>query len=356
MEKQGPMKPKGRYLLIFLILSVGLFVLILLSLALGAEPIPVQHSLAILASVLGLDAGTAYSFNEAYTLLEIRLPRALMAVLVGATLATAGTALQGLFRNPLAEPALIGISGGATLGAVLVILVVEGLALGASTLSVLGWLVPLGAFGTGMAFSWIVYHLATFRGRTSVIHLLLGGIAMNALIGATLGFLIFLADDAQVRTINFWTLGSLSAASWRTVGVVSPFVLLGLLGLLSFARVLNALLLGESEAVHLGIRLQRLKQRLFVLIALSVGATVAFTGIISFVGLVVPQLLRLWLGPDHRGLLPGSILLGAALLLAADLLARTLLAPAEMPIGIITALVGAPFFISLLLQSKKRQG
>lgn len=336
----------------FVAFGVLLFLLVALNLAWGAEDIPLSSTLAVLGRVLGLGSDHTFSYNDAYALLEIRLPRALMAILVGATLAICGTALQGLFRNSLAEPALIGISSGATLGAVLVLLLLEGMAV---TAGLFDWLVPIGGFATGIFCTFWVYRMASYRGRTSVTHLLLGGIAVNALVNAVLGFLIFIATDAQVRTITFWTLGSLSAATWHTLAVMILPVAIGLVGISIQARTLNALLLGEAEAIHLGIRIQALKRTLFVLIALAVGACVAFTGIIAFVGLVVPQLLRLWLGPDHRFLLPASMLLGSCLLLAADLLARTLAAPAELPIGIITSLVGAPFFIFLLMQSKKRQ-
>jgi iron complex transport system permease protein len=213
---------------------------------------------------------------------------------------------------------------------------------------------PAAAFLGGVVATLIIYRLATLSGRTSVPTMLLAGIAINALCGAVIGLMTFIATDDQLRDITFWSLGSLGRASWSLIATLLPFTLLTLLPLLFGARSLNALLLGEAEAGHLGVNVERVKLAVIVLVALGVGAGVAAAGVIGFLGLVVPHLIRLALGPDHRLLLPGSALLGASLLVGADLLARTVAVPAEVPIGIVTALVGGPFFLWLLLRDRRR--
>ena len=317
----------------------------------GAVTIAPGQVLAILADRAGVALPWTFETRQAMVLFGIRLPRVVLGVLVGAGLAVSGAAMQGLFRNPLADPALVGVSSGAALGAVGVI--VLGTTLPAAWAAVGGpFLLPLAAFAGGALATLLVYRLATSGGHTSVATMLLAGIAINAIAGAGTGLMTFLADDDQLRDLMFWTLGSLGGATWTRLAVVMPLILVGIAAMLPLARPMNALLLGEAEAGHLGIDTQHVKRRVIALAALVVGAATAMSGIIGFVGLVVPHLLRLALGPDHRFLLPGSALLGASLLLGADLLARTLLAPAELPIGIVTALVGGPFFLWLLLRRR----
>ena len=202
----------------------------------------------------------------------------------------------------------------------------------------------------------LVYKISQTEGRTDVSTLLLAGIAINALVGAVTGLLTYMADDAQLRTLTFWSMGSLGSANWEQVMVAAPFILVAIIIIPWHARALNAILLGEAEAGHLGFNLERIKKMLIVLVALAVGAAVSLTGIIGFVGLIVPHLLRLMVGPDHRFLLPASALLGGSFLLLADLLARTMVSPAELPIGIITAALGGPFFLWLLLRFRQRGG
>ena len=323
------------------------------ALALGAVPIGLGQVLAILADQLGLSLPWTYETRHELVLMAIRLPRVLLAVVVGGGLAVSGAVLQGLFRNPLADPGLIGVSSGASLAAVVTI-VLGSTVLGTWSQTLGAVLLPMAAFAGGVGATLVVYQLATRRGSTSVATMLLAGIAINALAGAGTGLMIFIADDDQLRDLTFWTLGSLGGATWTQLAVVGPCLLGGMLGAPLLARPLNALLLGEREAGHLGIRTERIKRLVIVLAALVVGVAVAVSGIIGFVGLVVPHLLRLGVGPDHRILLPGSALLGGALLLGADLLARTVVAPAELPIGIVTALLGAPFFLWLLLRDRDR--
>ncbi len=326
-------------------------VVALLSIAIGPVNIPLADVLRTLAGVAGLPAGEVAPQHQA-VILSIRLPRTLLGLLVGAGLAVAGAAMQGLFRNPLADPSLIGVSAGGALAAVSVI-VLGGTGLAMVTDALGSFALPLAAFAGGLVTTLVVYRLASSDGRTSVTTLLLAGIAINALCGAGTGLLTYLADDQQLRTLTFWSMGSLSGATWPAVGSLAALMTPPLLALPLLARTLNALLLGEAEAGHLGIAVQRMQPIIVALAALAVGAAVAVSGIIGFVGLVVPHLLRLAQGPDHRFLLPGSALLGGALLLLADLLARTLVTPAELPIGILTALLGGPFFLALLLRWRR---
>ncbi|QDB99216.1 iron ABC transporter permease [Mesorhizobium sp. 8] len=282
---------------------------------------------------------------------DIRLPRVLMGVLVGASLAVSGAVMQGLFRNPLADPGLIGISAGASLGAVAVI--VLGTTMLAPVVALLGPMaLPLAAFVGGLVATLILYRIATRQGRTSVATMLLAGIALAALAMALTGVLVYMADDRQLRDLTFWQLGSLAGATWQKIGTAGPVIVAALAATPFLARGLNALALGEATAGHLGIPVQRLKYVAIVSVSAAVGAAVAVSGGIGFVGIVVPHLLRLAIGPDNRYLLPASALLGAAMLLVADAVCRTIVAPAELPIGIITAAVGGPFFLWILLRKR----
>ncbi|MFZ3204439.1 MAG: iron chelate uptake ABC transporter family permease subunit, partial [Pseudomonas sp.] len=251
---------------------------------------------------------------------------------------------------PLADPGLVGVSSGAALGAAVAI--VGGAALGGLPEVFAPYLLSCCAFIGGLGVSALVYRLGRRDGETSVATMLLAGIALTALAGAAIGLFTYLADDATLRTLTFWNLGSLNGASYARLWPLLLVTLAVALWLPRRARALNALLLGESEARHLGFGVERIKRELVLCTALGVGAAVAAAGMIGFIGLVVPHLMRLLVGPDHRVLLPASALAGASLLLLADLAARLLLAPAELPIGIVTALLGAPFFLYLLLRGR----
>jgi len=331
--------------------GLALIGMIFLAIGIGAVFISPGQVFAILFDPLNISLPWSFGPQEKAILLNIRLPRVCLTVLVGAALSISGATMQGLFRNPLADPGLIGISSGAAIMVALVILIGGTLPFISQT-----WLqyflLPAAAFAGGMLATFIVYHLSSSRGRTNVATMLLAGIAINALCGAGIGYIIFMANDDQLRDITFWTLGSLSGSTWQTVFTSAPFMLLAIFLLPRIAPGLNALLMGEAEAQHLGISVEFLKKYIIILSALAVGSAVSVSGIIGFVGLVVPHLLRLLMGPDHRFLLPGSALLGAVLLLAADLVARTIVAPAELPIGIVTSTIGAPFFLWLLLKNK----
>jgi len=318
----------------------------LISLCVGAVKIPVSDVLAALT-------GQREASGLGNILWNLRIPRVLLGVLVGGALAAAGALMQGLFRNPLADPALIGASSGGALGAVFIIVLGSTIFPGIPLLSDLRAL-PFAAFAGALVVTWFVKSLAANGGYTAIATLLLVGVAVNALTSAMIGLATYLATDVQLRTLSFWTLGSLGAADWQVVTLAAPFCLTLIILAPFWATALNALALGEAEAGHLGFKVERIKSLLILLTAAGVGASVAFTGIILFVGLVVPHLVRTLIGPDHRWLLPGSALLGAALLVASDTLARTIVAPAELPIGILTAGFGAPFFLSMLLRQRGR--
>ncbi len=282
---------------------------------------------------------------------EIRLPRTLLCILVGAILALCGAVMQGLFRNSLAEPGIIGVSAGAALGAALAIVMFSGFAAQYPQFMSIA-AVPLFAFFGGAITTIVVYKLGTSKFGTSVTIMLLAGVAISAISGAGIGYLNFVADDQMLRDLSLWSMGSLAGATWGGIALagITLVVLYVLFSRQSMA--LNALLLGESEASHLGIPVQKLKRRLIILTAIGVGVTVSLSGMIGFIGLVIPHLGRMLAGPDHRTLLPISALLGAMLLTVADMFSRIAVAPAELPVGIVTALVGAPFFLYLLFQQK----
>ncbi|WP_112662765.1 FecCD family ABC transporter permease [Microvirga flavescens] len=320
-----------------------------LGLGLGATGIPMTRVLSILASVINGD--TAAPTGEALIVLQVRLPRLLLGMLIGAALASSGALMQGLFRNPLADPGLVGVSSGAALAAAATITLGDRFL--ASLIGALPFgALPAGAFLGGLFTTLGLYLIATRAGRTSIATMLLAGIALGALANALMGLLAYISDDRQLRDLSFWSLGSLSGATWAKVAGVTPFIVPALLAMPFLARGLNALSLGEAEAFHLGFSVQRVKALAIILVSVSVGASVACAGIIGFVGIVVPHILRLLSGPDHRFLLPASALLGAILLITADIIARVIVAPAELPIGILTAAIGAPFFLWLLLRRR----
>ena len=284
--------------------------------------------------------------NGFAVLVHVRFPRVILSAVVGAMLAISGATLQGIFRNPLADPGLIGVTAGAGLGATLWIVLIGGGALGI-------WGLPIAAFLCGMLVTVCVWKIAEGDGKVQTLTLLLAGIALNSFAGAGIGLMTFLADDEQLRSLTFWLLGGFGGATWPVVFITLPIAAIGLLVLSRQAAALNAMSLGESEAYHLGVSTETLKRWSIFGVALTVGAAVSAAGGIGFVGLVVPHLLRLLGGADHRYVLPGSAVGGAILLVSADLFSRTIVVPAELPVGIVTALIGGPFFLWLLLRFKR---
>ncbi|HWB32834.1 MAG TPA: iron ABC transporter permease [Acidobacteriaceae bacterium] len=277
--------------------------------------------------------------------IQLRVPRAILCLLVGASLGVGGTLMQALFRNPIVEPGLVGTSSGAAFGAAL--FYVFGALL---KINLGGWTLPLAACAGGVLSTYLVFALAHTKheGRSSILRLLLTGLAINALFMSGIGFLSYVARDPAARSIIYWNLGTLSGADWNSVIVVGIATLGGLIPAIAFAKSLNALMIGEDEATALGVNVRRLKWMVLTINVIMVAVATAFTGVISFVGLIVPHILRILRGPDNRFLILGSALLGGTLLSIADLVARVLLRPAELPIGIVTAVVGVPVFLSLL--------
>ncbi len=332
--------------LVFALLGVAV-----ISIGSGAVAIPAKDVVIILLDYIGLYHSDDQLAQYSAIVQGIRLPRVIMGILVGATLAVSGAALQGLFRNPLADPTLIGVSSGAAFFAACVII------LGSSLVELLpGFLssltLPIAAFFGGLFATWLVYVISTKSGRTSVATMLLAGIAINALAAAGIGMLVFTADDLQIRDLTFWTLGSLGSSTWSTVQSSFFFLMIPIIGLPILSKSMNVMMLGEQEARHLGVKTQLIKKLVVLITAIGIGSAVAVSGIIGFVGLVVPHLLRLFMGPDNRFLIPASILLGALLLIASDLFARLIVVPAELPIGIVTSIIGAPFFLWLLMRNR----
>ncbi|GEM46388.1 FecCD family ABC transporter permease [Deinococcus cellulosilyticus] len=328
-----------------LILPLLLVSSLILAIGTGAVSISPLQVISIFLTDLGLSPLVAFEDQQAAVLHAIRLPRVLLGALMGAALAVCGAAMQGLFRNPLADPGLLGISSGASLA------VAGTVVLGLHSFGL--YSLQVAAFVGSMVTTAVIYLLSQEQGRVNVMAMLLSGIAINALCGAGTGLFTFLSTDEQLKSITFWQLGSLGGATWETLMVATPFLLISVMLMPFLASSFNALSLGEQGARHLGIPVDALKWVIVTLVALGVGAGVAVSGMIGFVGLTVPHLIRLWLGPNHRVLFPASALLGASLLVLADLAARTIAIPAEVPIGIVTALIGAPFFLYLLNTTRK---
>ena len=329
------------------ILAFALGVSLLVSVGIGPMQISMVDALSVVLATTGI-IESQVSLPVQSVIESIRLPRSLLGMLVGAVLAVCGAAMQGLFRNPLADPGLIGVTGGASLAAVLLIV------LGGTSLSFLFQLLGpytlmVAAFFGAFVTTMLVSKVATTQFGTSVTSMLLAGIAIGIVTGAAVGLLTFMADDAQLRTLTFWAMGSLGGATWNTVLAAGSLICIPLICLPMHAKNLNALLLGESEARHLGIDVEKVKRQIILLTAVGVGAAVSVSGMIGFVGLIVPHIVRLSLGPDHRYLLPASAVLGALFLLVADMISRTIIAPAELPIGLITTIIGGPFFITMVV-------
>lgn len=335
---------RRRRVLVLAVLCPGA---LLLGLGVGAVEVPPARAAAVLLDALAAagDPARRQALLEgdplARILLQIRLPRVVLAALVGASLGAAGAAFQGMFRNPMADPYVIGVSSGASLGAVLALHLSGRLPLPAAVA------VPLFAFAAGVAAVVLVYAAARSAGRVPVTALLLSGIAVASFFGSLVALVVSLSGE-RLRPIVFWLLGGLSGASWRDVGMLLPYAAAGLAVLWRHGRELNALLLGEEPAHHLGVDPERVKRRVVAAGALLTAAAVSVSGVIGFVGLIVPHAVRWLTGPDHRLLIPATALVGAMWLVACDALARTLAAPLELPVGVVTAMAGGPFFLVLL--------
>lgn len=346
------MAPRVSASLLFPVLLVILLGSVILSAMMGAVKVPPHDVISIVANHIGHYVGwhaeATYTQQQDAVVWSIRMPRILLGAMVGAGLAVSGAALQGMFRNPLADPSLIGVSSGAALGAVLA------LGLGISLLG--RWTTPVFAFVGGVLFALMGYALARQNGRTEVVTLILAGIALNTFAGAGTALITFMANDSQIRAIIFWSMGSLGGATWNGVMSATPFVVMGLIASFWWRKPLNLLTLGEREAHHLGVETERVRFLVIVFTALMTGATVAVAGVVGFVGLIVPHVIRLISGPNHRVLLPASAIGGAILVVLADLVSRTIVAPLELPLGVLTALIGGPFLLVLMLKTRRAEG
>ncbi|MGW5322830.1 FecCD family ABC transporter permease [Rhodococcus pyridinivorans] len=340
---------RGRTTVVLVGLVVALLALAVASACLGQVPTSPAEVVGSLLHRIGLDLGPvpAHPAGEV-TLWEVRFPRVVLAMLVGAALGCSGALLQGIFANPLAEPGVIGVSSGAAVGASAVIV------LGGAFTT--GWALAGAALVSGLITTVLVYALSRSNGRTEVVTVILTGVAVNAVAGGLIAFFTFVASSAARDQIVFWQLGSLGGATWEIVAVVAPLTLVGVLVAVLLAPKLDLLALGESVARHLGVDVERVRQLSILTVAVLVSGATAFTGIIMFVGLVVPHLMRLALGPAHRVLVVASVLAGAVVLLAADLGARTLVENADLPLGMITALIGGPVFFLMLRRTRAKQG
>lgn len=334
--------------------AVVLLAVSVISLAIGPTGISFDALPRVLWGLLqNVHDGAA--IHERLVLLDLRLPRLLLGMLVGAGLALSGALMQGLFRNPLADPGLIGVSSGAVLGAVSVIAFGHAW-LGPWSKAAGSYVLPLAAFAGGLVVTKLLVLIASRRGEISVSMLLLAGIATSAIAGSLTGLIAFASDDRELRDLTLWTLGSLTGASWAKLAAVLPLAILVAALVPGLVRALNGLLLGEAEAYHLGIDVPRIKRRIVLVTAAAVGAAVAVAGLVGFVGIVIPHLVRLIAGPDHRIVLPASALLGATLVVGGDIIARMIVRPAELPIGIVMALLGGPLFLHLVLSRTSSQG
>jgi iron complex transport system permease protein len=340
--------PASTYFVLALLLAAALVA----SAAIGAFTFSPARMAGYLAQGAGWTPPREADALARGVFLQLRLPRVLLAALTGAVLGVSGTLMQGLFRNPIVEPGLAGTSAGAALGAALVFVLGGGTMAFTARLGALA--VPLVAFAGAFVATMIVYRVSSSFGKVNVFTLLLAGIAVNAMCSAGTGFLSYVARDPQARNITFWNLGTFTTADWRAVSVVGGALLVCFVWSLRYAKPLNALMLGEEEAALLGFDSRRLVLRLLVLNTLMVAMTTAMVGVIAFVGLVVPHMLRMLRSSDHTFLLPASALLGALLMVVVDVVARLVIPPAELPIGIITAVFGAPVFLWILLRQQRR--
>ncbi|NRA53788.1 MAG: iron ABC transporter permease [Gammaproteobacteria bacterium] len=332
--------------LILPVLLISVILLFFLNIGIGGVAID-------LSTIVNVLLGNSQQEMQNAIIWQIRLPRLILAFVVGAGLSICGAAMQAIFRNPLADPGLIGVSSGAVLGAIMVI--VLGNSLLAGFVDKFGlYALPLGAFIGCLLICAFIYRLSSGQGQLSVISLLLAGIAVNAMVGSVTGVLTYISDDQALRDMTFWSMGSLAGNSWSLLMPSLCAIIVSIVALLRLAKPLNLYLLGEAQAKHLGVGVDQLKKQVFFFTALCVGASVAICGMIGFVGFIVPHLLRMIIGPDHRYLFPASILFGGSLLALADLIARTIIIPSEVPIGLITSAIGGPFFMAVLLKSYKK--
>ncbi|MBI45011.1 MAG: hypothetical protein CMG66_02455 [Candidatus Marinimicrobia bacterium] len=340
------------YLLVLMMMS--LIALSLFSITFGPVEITLNQISDIVLYKIGI-LSESYTFSKIHesVLLDIRLPRIIMAILVGLGLGTAGAILQGLFRNPLVDPGFIGVSSGGAIGAMVAIMFSHHIYLYLPAMLspfILPILAMMGAFVTTM----MVYKMSKVSNKTNIMAMLLSGIAINALSGSIIGLFVSMSSDTELRSFTFWTLGGLDMADWNIVGIVSLFIVIPFLIVYKLQYQMDIFMLGDAESEHLGVNVESLKKKIILISSIVVGVSVSFCGMIGFIGLVTPHLIRLFIGPNHRYLIPGSAILGAILLVLSDLISKTIISPAQLPIGVVTSAIGAPFFVWLILSQKRR--
>lgn len=331
-----------KWLITILLLAILLIVTIIFCSFQGSADIKLKDLLEIFSN----SPGQTWWNTKAIILLKVRLPRILLACMVGGALAVSGVVLQALLRNPLADPYILGVSSGSALGAIIAILLGLNITIGAIPS------IPLFGFAGGLVTILFVYHISKIHRKISIHTMLLVGVVTGAILAAIIMFITSIADPHKVQGIIFWLMGSLSSQKYPMVAIVSLYVIVGILILLYYARSLNLLVLGEESATQLGLDVERTKKIAFIGASLITGAAVSVSGLIGFVGILIPHLMRMIIGSDHRLLLPAAGLFGGIYLILADTLARTLMAPTEIPVGVITAICGGPFFIYLLRKKK----
>jgi len=344
--------------LFLLILVLILFIVSFISIGFGPVSISIEQILDIVLYKLGILADqSAPSFNLTHesVLWDIRMPRVLLGILVGLGLGCSGAILQGLFRNPLVDPGFIGVSSGAAVGAMVTIMF-------SATISLyfidffIPFMLPILAMSGAFITTMLIYRMSKVSNKTNIMAMLLSGIAINALSGSIIGLFVSISSDSELRSFTFWTLGGLDNASWNIVGISSLFILTSFFTIYVIRKQLDIFMLGDAEAQHLGVNVESLKKKIILIASIMVGISVSFCGMIGFIGLVTPHIIRLFIGPKHKYLIPGAALLGAILLVFSDLIAKTIIAPAQLPIGVVTSSIGAPFFIWLIFKQKGRIG
>ena len=337
----------------FMVMIIVLFFLLLLGVSYGPVNISIYDVLIIFLRQFNfLSNYEVLEINE-IVLLNIRLPRVILGVLVGLALGTSGAILQGLFRNPLVDPGFIGVSSGAAVGAMFAILFTQFLQLFFWSF-LIPFILPIMAIIGSFITTILVYRMSKVESKTNIMTMLLSGIAVNAISGSVIGLFVSISSDVQLRSFTFWTLGGLDNADWLVVLLTSIFVFIPIFFVFKMRNEMDIFMLGDSEAAHLGLNVESLKKKIILITSIMVGISVSFCGMIGFVGLVTPHLVRLFIGPKHKFLIPGAALLGAIILSLSDLIAKSIIAPAQLPLGVITSAIGAPFFIWLIINQKKR--
>ncbi|MCM8536763.1 MAG: iron ABC transporter permease [Lentisphaeraceae bacterium] len=345
---------KHKTKLIHLGLAVALVCCFSFALIFGSSSTGLKELVGTFMEYIGLESPWTLQDNQKFIITELRLPRALLSIFIGGCLAIGGVAMQGLFRNPLAAPGILGVNSGAALGAAMMIVLGNAI-LPESLTQYAFYSVPAGAFLCALVITGLIVKVGTVGGRTNIFILLLTGVALQAIIGAVMGLLTYISDDQQLRSLTFWTMGDLGVAGWKELAFIIPILSFCCFMIMRKAGALNLFLLGEAEAHHLGIDVQKLKKSLIIWTALAISLAVSFTGSIGFIGLAAPHLVRLMTGPDHKTLFPGACLMGALILCVSDILSRSV-ATAEIPVGIITSFIGAPVFLWLLIMQRKGGG